>query len=147
MFLFMRFLFFYGVCFFSLSSGAIYNLKTNTGAKPQNVEKKYWLLVAQGCHSCTEVLKQLEAFCSGKKPTPSKIGFFVTGNSTSTMLKKLEKFKSDYEIFSGSPNEFYESYQITGSPSLRIKNKNKSVSGKDKILKFLKKDSNFCTTS
>ena len=130
--------------FFSFSSGAIYNLKTNKEGQPKKAEKKHWLLVAQGCHSCSEVLTELKQFCSGKKPSSSQIGFFVTGSSSEAMLKKLNNFKKDYEIFSGSPNEFYESYKIQGTPSLKIRGKEKSIAGKHQILKFLKKDSHFC---
>ena len=132
------------VLFFSVSSEAIYNIKTNTEGLPDKVENKHWLLVAQGCHSCSEVLMELKTFCSSRKPSPSQIGFFATGPSAKALLKKLEDFKADYEIFSGSPNEFYETYKIMGSPSLKIKSKSKSVSGKNKILKFLKKDSHIC---
>ena len=133
--------------FFSslFSSGAIYNLKTNKEGQPKEAEKKYWLLVAQGCHSCSEVLKELTTFCAGKKPSASKIGFFATGRSPKALLKKLEAFKTGYEIFSGSPNEFYEAYKIQASPSLKIKGKKKAVAGKSPILKFLKKDSDFCS--
>lgn len=130
--------------FFSFNAGAIYNLKTKTEKFPKKPLNKHWLLVAQGCHSCSELLTQLKSFCSGKKPSASKIGFFVTGSSPEAMLKKLKDFKADYEIFSGSPNEFYETYKLMGSPSLRIKNKEKSVVGKGQILNFLKKDSSFC---
>ena len=130
--------------FFSFSSGAIYNLKTNKEGRPEKSEKKHWLLVAQGCYSCSEVLTELKQFCSGRKPSSSQIGFFVMGSSPEAMLKKLSDFKKDYEIFSGSPNEFYESYRIQGSPSLKVKGKGKSIMGKHQILKFLKKDSHFC---
>ena len=61
------------------------------------------------------------------------------------MLKKIKGFNLGYEVFSGSPNEFYETYKIQGSPSLRIKGKAKSIAGKTPILKFLKKDSSFCS--
>ena len=130
---------------FSFFSGAIYNLKTNKGGLPETAESKHWLLVSQGCHSCSELLTELKEFCSGTKPSSSKIGFFAVGANTSALLKKLDDFKEDYEIFSGSPNEFYETYKLLGSPSLKIKNKKKIVSGKDKILTFLKKDSDFCS--
>lgn len=146
MFFFLfRYLFVFPFLFFSFYSGAIYNLKTNKEGLPKKAENKHWLLVAQGCHSCSEVLTELKKFCSGKKPSSSKIGFFATGNSVPAMLKKLEDFKADYEIFSGSPNEFYETYKLQASPGLKIKNKEKAVFGKNKILKFLKKDSDFCS--
>ena len=135
---------FFSLLFFSFSSGAIYNLKKNTESQPKTGTKN-WILVAQGCHSCTELLTELKSFCKGKKPKPSQVGFFVTGSSSSAMLKKLENFKEDYEIFSGSPNEFYESYQLMGSPSLKTKSK-KNILGKNKILSFLKKDSQFCSS-
>lgn len=130
---------------FSFSGGAIYNLKTNKEGQPKEFEKKHWLLVAQGCHSCSEVLTELNQICSGKKPSPAQIGFFATGRSPEALLKKLKDFKASYEIFSGSPNEFYETYKIQGSPSLKIKGKKKTVAGKESIIKFLKKDSEFCS--
>lgn len=145
MFVFSRFAAPAVLLFFSFSSGAIYNLKSNKEGQPKNVSGKHWLLVAQGCHSCSEVLKELETFCSGKKPSPSKIGFFATGSSPKDMLKKLSAFKADYEIFSGSPNEFYESYKIMGSPSLKIKGQKKSAMGKGPVLSVLKKDAGFCS--
>ena len=141
----IRFLFLNLFLFFSFSSGAIYNLKTNTGGLPKEAEKKHWLLVSQGCHSCSEVLTELKKFCSDKKPSPSKIGFFAIGKSSEALLKKLEDFKADYEIFSGSSNEFYQTYQLLASPSLKIKAKEKTVVGKSKILEVLKKDSDFCS--
>ena len=139
-----RLICFFSFLCFSFSSGAIYNLKTNKSAQPKT-GAKHWILVAQGCHSCSELLTELKTFCKGSKPKSSQLGFFVTGVSPSAMLKKLEDFKADYEIFSGSPNEFYESYQIMGSPSLKAKNK-KNILGKNKILKFLKKDFQFCSS-
>ena len=139
-----RFLF-VGIFFlFSSFSEAIFNLETKKEGLPANSESKYWLLVSQGCHSCSQVLTELKRFCSGKKPPSSNIGFFAIG-SISAISKKLEDFKGDYEIFLGSTNEFHESYRLVGSPSLKIKNKRKAVVGKDKILKFLKKDSEFCS--
>ena len=137
------------ICFlsflcFTFSSSAIYNLKTNKEVQPK-IDSKNWILVAQGCHSCSELLNSLKIFCKGKKPSPSQVGFLITGSNTSSMFKKLKDFKESYEIFSGSPNEFYESYQLMGSPSLKVKNK-KIVMGKDKILQFLKKDTQFCSS-
>lgn len=125
---------------------AIYNLKNNQGGEPKNVESKHWLLVAQGCHTCSEVLSELTKLCSNKKPSPSKIGFFATGSNPSALLKKLKDFEESYEIFSGSPNEFYQAYNMMGTPGLKIKNKKKVIFGKKKILDFLKKDSDFCST-
>ena len=135
------------VFFFSFSSGAIYNLKTNKEGLPKEVAKKHWLLVTQACHSCSEVLTELEKICSGKKPSSSQIGFFAVGRSPSKLLKKLQAFQVDYEIFSGSYNEFYQAYKLQASPGLKIKGKEKSISGKSQILKFLKKDSNFCSVN
>ena len=137
------------ICFVSFlccvfSASAIYNFKTNQPAQPK-IDSKNWILVAQGCHSCSELLNSLKTFCKGKKPNPSQVGFFITGSNTSSMIKKLKDFKEGYEIFSGSPNEFYESYKLMGSPSLKAKNK-KVVLGKDKILQFLKKDAQFCSS-
>ena len=130
--------------FFSFSSVAIYNLKTNKETQPK-VNGKNWILVAQGCHSCSELLTALTTFCKGKKPNPAQIGFFVTGSSLPAMFEKLKDFKESYEIFSGSPNEFYESYKLMGSPSLRSKNE-KIIVGKNSILQYLKKDSQFCSS-
>lgn len=133
--------------FFSFSSLAIYNLKTSKEGRPESETNKHWLLVSEGCHSCSEVLTGLETFCSGNKPPISQIGFFVTGRTLAGMKKKLSAFKADYEIFSGSPNEFYQAYQMQATPSLKIRAKNKSVSGSDKILTYLKKDDSFCQSS
>ena len=139
-----RFILLLSFLFVSFSSQAIYDLKTNKEAQPKTGGKN-WILVAQGCHSCSELLSSLKTFCKGKKPSPSKLGFFVTGSSATAMFKKLKDFKEDYEIFSGSPNEFYESYKLMGTPSLKAENK-KALVGKDKILQFLKKDSQFCSS-
>ena len=140
----LRLLFFSFFLLFPFYGKAIYNLKSNKSGSPQNIEAKHWLLVSQGCHSCSELLSELTKICSNQKPAISKIGFFATGSDPSALLKKLEDFKDSYEIFSGSPNEFYQSYNMTGSPSLKMKNKKKVIVGKKKILKFLKKDSDFC---
>ena len=140
----IRFILFMSFFCFSFPSSAIYNLKTNKEAQPK-IGAKHWILVAQGCHSCSELLKDLKTFCKGKKPSSAQVGFFVTGSSSSVMLKKLKDFKEDYEIFSGSPNEFYESYKVMGSPSLKAKN-NKVVLGKGPVLQFLKKDDQFCSS-
>ena len=59
------------------------------------------------------------------------------------MLNKLKDFKADYEIFAGSPGEFYQHYQITASPSL--KSGKTLISGKTAILKLLKKDTKICS--
>ena len=139
-----RFILFFSCLFVSFSPQAIYNLKTNKEVQPK-ISGKNWILVAQGCHSCSELLSSLKTFCKGKKPKSSQLGFFVTGSSLPAMLKKLKDFQADYEVFSGSPNEFYENYKLMGSPSLKAKNK-KTLSGKDKILKFLKEDSQFCSS-
>ena len=140
------FFLFLPILLFPFPGKAIYNLKSNKGGTPENIEAKHWLLVAQGCHSCLEVLSELTKICSNKKPSPSKIGFFATGSDPSALLKKLEDFKESYEIFSGSPNEFYQTYNMMGSPSLKIKDKKKVIVGKKKLLDFLKKDSDFCST-
>ena len=131
--------------FFAWTSLAIYNPKTNTEEKPK-VNEKHWVLVAQGCHSCSELLTELTRFCSNQKPFTSKIGFFATGPSPSALLKKLKSFKN-YDIFFGTPKEFYQAYRLQGSPSLLEKgNTKKILVGKDKILSFLKKDKAFCST-
>ena len=126
--------------FFAFSSGAIFNLETNQKGAPEKVESRHWLFVAQGCHSCSEVLASLEKICSGKKPNPSKIGFFIIGSSADAMKKKLKSWGKGYETFSGSPGEFHKTYQLFASPSLRVKETEKIVSGKNQILDFLKKD-------
>ena len=130
---------------FSFNSLSIYDLKTNTGGLPKHVEAKHWILVSQACQPCAELLEALKSFCAGKKPAPARLGFFATGPNPKELLKKLKDFKTDYEIFSGSANEFYQTYQILGAPSLKIKAKNKNITGKNQILKFLKTDSQFCS--
>ncbi|MCY4321215.1 MAG: hypothetical protein OXC37_02250 [Bdellovibrionaceae bacterium] len=140
-----KFIFPFVFLFLSFSSNAVYNLKTNKEAEPK-IGEKHWILVAQACHSCDEVLKSLNTFCEGKKPQSLKVGFFITGSSQSKMIDKLNNFKTDYEIFSGSPNEFSQNYKLGGAPALRSKD-NKIVYGKAKILEFLKKDSQFCENS
>ena len=62
---------------FSFSSLAIYDLKTNKETSPKEPLKKHWLLVAESCHSCSELLVELNTFCSGKKPSSSQIGFLL----------------------------------------------------------------------
>lgn len=131
--------------FFTFPGFTIYNLKTNTGGLPKKADQKHWLLVSQGCHSCSKVLTKLKTFCSGKKPSPSRIGFFAIGNSSTALLKKLDEFKTNYEIFSGSQNEFYETYKLMGTPSLKTKASANTILGNKKILKFLKKDPTFCS--
>ena len=133
-------MFYFLMFVFCLPSFAIFNLKTSVESKPLLGQKK-WIAVAQGCHSCDELLKDLEAFCKGKKPSPQKLAFLITGSSVKKMKEKLKSFK-DYEWYSGSPNELYENYKIMGSPTL--KTPKKGIVGKKAILKFLKKSSNFC---
>ena len=131
--------------FFSFSSLAIYDLQTKEESFPKNVEGKNWLLVSQGCHSCSQVLSELKGFCSGKKPSSSKIGFFAIGDNPSALLKKLDGFVSDYEIFAGTPGEFYQAYNLQGTPGLKPKGQNKKpVMGKSQILSALKEDTDFC---
>lgn len=127
----------------SSASAAIYNLKTHDKGEPKEAFSKYWLLVAEGCSSCDQVLDELKAFCSGKKPSSGKISFFVTGQNEQKMLKKLNDY-TDYDIFSGSPDEFYTTYGFQGSPALLMKQKGKITAGKTGILTTLKKDKQFC---
>ena len=143
----MPFLFFRRFCFFSLllcafPAKAIYNLKTGREGLPPQTQSRHWLLTAEGCHSCDALLSALKSFCSGGKPPTSKIGFWITGRTRDGMRKKMKDFSS-FMVFSGSPSEFYESYGIIGSPSLRTK-EGKSIAGKEPIIHFLKKDSSFC---
>lgn len=127
----------------SSAFAAIYDLKTHDKGEPKEAFSKYWLLVAEGCSSCDQVLDKLKTFCSGKKPSPSKISFFITGKNERKMLKKLKDY-ADYDIFSGSPDEFYTTYGFQGSPALLMKQKGKITSGKTGILTALKKDKQFC---
>ena len=139
----MQWFFLFFVLFFPFSGKTIYNLKTSQENLP-DTKAKHWLLLSQSCHSCAELIVRLETFCAGKKPSPSQIGFWAIGSSPSALLKKLKSFKSDYEIFSGSPNEFYETYKVMGAPSLKIKGKAQSIRGKGPILKYLTKAPGFC---
>ena len=129
---------------FVLPSQAIYNIKTHKEGAPAEVLNKHWLLVSEGCHSCDKVLKKLTMFCKGKKPPVSQIGFFVTGRNEAKMLEKLKDYKEGYDIFSGSPSEFYTSYNLQASPSLLIKKTGKTALGETGIVKALTKDSKFC---
>ena len=138
----------YGVLIFSFLvtssvSAAIYNLKTHDQNEPKEAFSKYWLLVAEGCSSCDQVLNELKTFCSGKKPSSDKISFFVTGRNEQKMLKKLKDY-SEYDIFSGSPDELYTTYGFQGSPALLMKQKGKITSGKTGVLTVLRKDEQFC---
>ncbi len=141
------------LCFFCLPAAGIYNLKTNKEQSP-DVSGRHWIFVAEGCHSCDELLSELSGFCSGKKPPAAeKLGFFVSGQSRQNMLGKLKNYQSGgYLIFSGSPGELYASYGVHGSPSLlkspsksaAAGKKNKIISGKAGILKALRKDRGLC---
>lgn len=141
--MFFRLLMFAGVIFFSSYSLGIFNLKTKKEGQP-NFSGKHWVSVTEACHSCSELLIELKSFCNNKKPPNSRLGFLISGSTIQSMLEKLKDYKQDYEIFSGSPNEFYESYQIMASPSL--KTSSKVISGKTAILNFLKKDQSFCSS-
>lgn len=122
---------------------AIHNLKTHDKEAPKDAFGKYWLLVAEGCSSCDQVLDELKTFCSGKKPSSDKISFFVTGKNEQKMLKKLKDY-ANYDIFSGSPDELYTAYGFQGAPALLMKQKAKITSGKTGILNNLRKDKQFC---
>ena len=137
-------LFFALFCHFPLAF-AIYDLKTQKEATPPS--DRHYLLISEGCHSCLELIGELGKLCSGKKPTSSKLGFFVIGSKPKILMKKLSDFETGYLIFAGSPNEFYQAYQMMGTPSLRARNQKGPISGKGPILKFLKKDQGFCSNS
>ena len=153
-------------CFFGalcLQSAAVYNLKTNKEGAP-DISKKRWIFLAEGCHSCDELLSELRSFCSGKKPPASRLGFFVSGQDRQKMLGKLKHYPG-HPAFSGSPGELYALYGVQGSPSLLSSGlfsgggakkkgggekkpgagkKSRIIAGKTGILKFLKKDRGFC---
>ena len=139
---FLKFCLLFSLGFFCSSGFAIYNLKTVKEASPPS--DRHWLLISEGCHSCSELIGKLNSFCSGKKPASSKIGFFVIGSGLKPLMKKLKSFKTGYLIFAGSSNEFYQAYQMMGTPSLRAKGKKKPIYGKGPVLEFLKKDREFC---
>ena len=130
------------ILFFCFNSFGIFNLKTKEEQEP-NINSKKWVFLAQKCHSCVELLVDLEIICNGKKPSPEKVGFLVSGSNPTAMLTKLESFKEAYEMFAGSPNEFHQNYKVMASPSL--KSGDKLISGKTAILKFLRKDQDFCS--
>jgi len=127
---------------FFFSSFGIFNLKTGEEQEPQ-IDSKKWVILAQKCHSCFELLVELETFCKGAKPSPKKVGFLISGSNTEAMLNKLKNFKEDYEMFAGSPGELYQHYNVRASHSLR--SEKKLLSWKSSILKFLKEDKTFCS--
>ena len=131
---------------FFTPSQAIYNLKTHKEGVPTDAFNKYWILVAQGCTSCDRVLDKLKIFCANKLPPKKNIGFFVIGRSEKKMLEKLKDYK-DYDIFSGSMNELYTTYNFQNTPSLLMKKKGKITSGEKGILKMLNKDRKFCLST
>lgn len=137
----------YLICLSSHFVYAIYNIQTNKEVNAVAVSQKYWLLVDQNCLFCDEVVLELEKFCKGKKPTSKKIGFFMIGVNKKVIQSKLRSFSKAYDIYIGSPNEFYNAYNLQGSPSLLFKGSKKFVLGKDAIIKKLKKDQNFCKIS
>jgi len=110
--------------------------------KPKTSSKS-WVVVAEGCHSCQEILVKLKTFCKGKKASPEKMGFLISGSNKEAMLKKLEDYKSGYEIFAGSPGELYQYYKVSSSPALI--SGTQLVSGKKAILKHLKNHNSFCS--
>ena len=139
---------FFALCFFCFSGSAIYNLETNKEAAPL-LSNKHWIFVAEGCHSCDELLSDLQSFCSGSKPPSQNLGFFISGQKRQKMLDKMKHYRSGYQIFSGSPSELYSSYGVQGSPSLLTtvqgkSKKGKVISGKSGILNSLKADKGFC---
>ena len=128
------------------ASSGIYNLKTKAKGAPADPFGKYYLLVAEGCRSCDQVLSGIKTICSGKKPEASKVGFFVTGQNEKKMLKKLKDY-AGYDVFSGSTDDMFASYGFQGAPALLAKEKGKIISGKDGILNVLKKDGKLCDAS
>ena len=123
---------------------AIYNLRTNRQSLPDLSQKK-WVSVARGCHSCDLLLKELETFCSGKKPSPKKLGFLIEGAGLSDIQAsktKLKNYSASYERFVGTPSELYTQLQIMGSPTL--KTDKLLVLGRTGILNSLKNSSDFC---
>ncbi len=138
-------IFFLSLFLFSHLSYGIYNLKTKKELDLSKVSEKHWLLLDQNCHSCDSVLLELETFCKKKKPSPQTIGFFVIGFNQASINKKLKSFKAGYEVYVGSPSEFYNGFHIQGSPSLLLKGNKKTIQGKDKIIKKVGKISNFCS--
>ena len=132
----------------SFPAFGIFNLKTGQEQEPKNLSSKKWIMLAQGCHSCVDLLLKLKTFCKGKDsegkaPSHDKIGFFVSGSERTTMLTKLKDFTEKYEIYGASAGELYQHYQVMNSPSL--KSGKTLLSGKEAILEFLKKDKNFCS--
>lgn len=135
-------------CFYPAFSQAIYNMKNNQSIDSKSVSKKYWILLDQSCAVCDAVMLELETICaSGKKPSSKNLGFFVVAVNKDVVSKKLKSFKSGYDVYLGSSSQFYEAYGLQGSPSLLLKGSQKSIIGKTKIIKKLKKDTNFCKTS
>ena len=98
----MKFIFCFFPLFFAFYSFGIFNLKTAEEQEP-NISSKKWVVVTQKCHSCSELLIDLKTFCGGNKPSPQKMGFLISGSNQKAMLEKLRDFKTDYEIFAGSP--------------------------------------------
>ena len=128
---------------FSFNSFGIFNMKDNKEEKP-DIKSKKWLILSQNCHTCSELLVDLKSLCGGKKPPPQQLGFLISGSSPQAMLDKIKNFKDGYELFSGSPNEFYEHYTVISTPSLI--NVKKVIAGKSAILKFLKNDKKICSS-
>ena len=127
-------------------ASGIYNLKTKAKGAPEDPFGKYWLLVAEGCRSCDQVLSGIKTICSGKSPAPGKISFFVTGQSEKKMLKKLKDY-AGYDVFSGSTADMFSSYGFQDAPALLAKEKGKIISGKSGILSTLKKDGKLCAAA
>lgn len=138
----MKLFCYFVLALFSFSSFSLFNLKTGEEQEP-DINSKKWVIVAQNCHSCFELLADLKIFCKNRKPSPEKMGFLVSGSSQKAMLKKLKDFKQEYEIFAGSPNELYQHYNVVSSPSLKIDGG--LISGKNAVLKHLKEDQDFCS--
>ena len=128
---------------FSFNSFGIFNMKSNKEEKP-DIKIKKWLILSQNCYTCSELLVELKSFCGGKKPSPEQLGFLISGSNLQAMLDKVKDFKGKYDLFSGSPNEFYEHYKVISTPSL--KTSKKVIAGKTAILKFLKNDKKICSS-
>ena len=117
---------------------------TNKEISAGAVSKKYWVLLDQSCHFCDALMLDLAKFCNGKKPSSKKIGFFMVGINQKLINKKLGVFNKSYDVYLGSTNEFFNAYNLQGSPSLLLKASKKSILGQDKIVQKLKKDKSFC---
>lgn len=141
------FIFLFYIIFVPVQALSLQNLITKKKEDPKNIQKKHWLLLAQNCHSCMELLTSLKTLCPNKKISAKELGFFTTGSSPAKILKKLQYFKTaKHEIFHAPASEFYKKYKISAAPSLKPKNTQAILIGKIPILKFLKKQAKLCSS-